>query len=542
MNAPLRAEEKKAADSVHVAPDTVKVVATVNGEAITKTMIERQLIRIHTMMAAESSRTNFSLDKLVQRMINDLLLEQEARNVGLEQDSGIVERVVKYRANAAYKLMMKVVFPDTFRASEDEIRAEYAKDFQRFGIRTLCVTDSALAVALADSIRHGAPMADLAKRHSIDQFKEKGGDAGSYALLDIPPVVQPRIIDAKPGDVLGPYFLWRTWALIQLESRLDHDSATVLDSVRTTVERMVVEAKRKAAQHDHALKMRATVPVMVDTVQIDSMLYRYSLNLPASGRALITVGGTNTISETDLRGKYVHRAVSNADRDQKKVLWELCDEQVEMLLLQAEAAQSKFSEMEEVREPVKAYEDSMLVLAYLQDVVAAKVTVSKEEIEAAYQQNKSFYHEPNKYKVLTLTRMSEQEAEDDYQKLMSGTDFSWLAKRHSTDDAREQGGERDWITRDRIPATLASGMDTMRIGTINRPVQTDGGLVIVKLVDRQTGAPLSLDRVKGSLEAGLQRKKQMEAIDSTIKQLRQSAEITIREDVINELRVTGKKG
>ena len=521
--------------------DSVKIVATVNDETITTRMLERELVRIHTMSVEESSRTNFNLDKLLQRMVNDRLLEQEARNVGLDQDSAIVERVVKYRENAAYKAMVKAMFPDTFKASEDEIRAEFAKDMQRFTLRTLCVTDSALAVALADSLHHGASFADLAKRHSIDQYKDKGGLAGNYALLDVPPALQERVLASKPGDVFGPAFMWRTFALIQVEKRLDPDTSVKLDSARTSLERMVIDAKRKTAQHDHALTLRGTFPVKVDSVQVDSLLIRYATNAPASSRALITVGDAHTISETDLRGKYIHRAVTNSDREQGKVLWELVDEQVEILLLQAEAGQSRFKDLEEVNETVKAYEDSMLVLAYLQDVVAAKVTVTPEEVAFAYQENKARYHEANRYKVATLTRMSEQEAEDDYQKLLAGADFSWLAKSHSTDDAKTQGGERDWLTSERLPSSLGGALDTMKIGSVTKPIKTDAGLVIVKLLDRETGAPMAFERIKGSLEGAVQRQKQMAAIEATIKQLRESAKIEIRADVVNELRVIGKK-
>jgi len=216
-------------------------------------------------------------------------------------------------------------------------------------------------------------------------------------------------------------------------------------------------------------------------------------------------------------------------------------EQIEGALLQSEASEPKFSDAEDVREPVKAFEDSVLVIAYLQDVVAENVKVTPDEIAASYEQNKNLYREPGRYKVATITRKSEQEADSDYQKLQAGTDFVWLARHHSTDEAREQGGEHDWATSDKVPVDLGSALDTMKIGAVCRPVQTPTGQVIVKLLDRQQGPILPLDRVKGSIEAMLTRKKQLEAIDTIIKKLRTGAQIHIEEHVINELRVTGKK-
>lgn len=522
-------------------PDTAKVVATVNGEAITTKMVQRELIRIHTAGATDTSRVNFSLDKLVQRMINDRLLEQEARSVGLDQDSAVIEKVNHYRDNAAYRAMMKAVFPDTFKASEDEVRAEFAKDFQRFDIRTLCVMDSALAASLADSIRHGAPMATLAKAHSIDKYKDNGGLAGSYILLDLPLPVQPQALSSKPGDLIGPNYLWRTFALIQIEQRLDPDTAMKLDSVRSSLEKVVIGNRRTAAVHAYAQKLRATNQVTVDSSALDSLPLRMAQNVADPKRVIIRVGATRSLTATDLRDQFMFRIAGNPTRDSRKVLREIVDEQIETLLFQTEAAQSNFRDVEDVREPAKAFEDSILVIAYLQDVVAANVSVSQDEIAAFYGQNKSLYHEPSRYKVATLTRNSEQEADSDYTKLQSGADFGWLARHHSTDDARDLGGERDWLTSDKLPADIGGALDSMKIGAVTKPVKTLEGLVIIKLVDRQAGAPMSLDRVKSNLEANVQRKKQLDAIDATVKQLRRSAEIHVHEDVIKELRITGKK-
>jgi parvulin-like peptidyl-prolyl isomerase len=522
-------------------PDSVKVVATVNDEPITTTMVVRELVRIHTAGAVDTSRAGFSLDKLVQRLINDRLLEQEARSVGLAEDSAVMAKVGKFRDQITYRILLKTLFPDTFTASDDEIRAEYAKDFQRFDVRTLCMMDSAMSAALADSIRHGAPFANFTARYSIDKYKDSGGLGGTYTLLDLPTVIQDQALASKPGDLLGPTYMWRAFVLMQIEKKLEPDTAEKLDSVRANVERAVITAKRTAALRTFAESLKTKFPVAVDSAILDSLPIRFAQGLTISDRPVITVGGIRTITESDLRDQYMYRLAGNPSHDVKKMLADVVTDEIQGLLLQAEASEPKFAGLDEVQEPVKAFEDSVLVIAYLQDVVAENVKVSPDEISAFYDLNKNLYRDQGRYKIATITRKSEQEAEDDYQKLLSGTDFTWLARHHSTDEARDQGGERDWMTVEMLPADVGGSLDTMKIGSVTKPVQTPTGQVIVKLLDRQQGAIMTLDRVKGSIEATLTRKKQLEAIDDIIKKLRASAEIKIEENVINELRITGTK-
>jgi hypothetical protein len=71
------------------------VIARVNGEAILAEDIERQLGRLHGS-AQKGDRPGFDVDRLMFRLINDLLLGQEGRALGMDREEPIASRVEAY--------------------------------------------------------------------------------------------------------------------------------------------------------------------------------------------------------------------------------------------------------------------------------------------------------------------------------------------------------------------------------------------------------------------------------------------------------------
>lgn len=522
--------------------DSAGVVAYVNGRPISTKALERELVRIHMsgMMQDSVSRAQFSVDRLVQRLINDAILADEARAIGLNEDPEVADRVTELRDRLAYAKMMAEQFPDTFKASEDEIRREYVHMFERFDLRMICVADSVLSAALADSMRAGAEMAALAQTHSVDRYREKGGAAGYWPLAQAPALLQPSLEKSAPGQLIGPRKLWGVWTLIRVEGRAPADSSVVLDSVRAQLVEKIIVEKRAAALRELANSLRGRVAIKVDSVTVDSILIRMGLGLDPSPSVVARVGQDRALSETDLRNKYIHRVVANTDANPRDVLYGVLDDEIQTLLLREAAAASRYVADSSILVQTRAYEDSILVINYLRDIVEAKVTVSDTAVQNYYERNRDRYREPSRFKISTLTRATVEEAEASYNLLRSGTDFAWLARKQSADDAAERGGDRGWYPNAKIPLEARMALDTLSLGLATTPVRTEDGFVIYRLADRQPGALLPLDRVRGSIESAVKRQAQLDAINATVKELRAAATIQIQEDVLHSLQISGK--
>ncbi|NJD21436.1 MAG: hypothetical protein FIA82_02025 [Melioribacter sp.] len=77
-----------------------------------------------------------------------------------------------------------------------------------------------------------------------------------------------------------------------------------------------------------------------------------------------------------------------------------------------------------------------------------------------------------------------QKANDIYNQLMKGADFATVAKEKSDDGSKFQGGDLGWFGRGQMVKPFEDASFNGRIGVIQKPVKTQFGYHIIKVVDR----------------------------------------------------------
>ncbi|MCB9365576.1 MAG: peptidyl-prolyl cis-trans isomerase [Calditrichaeota bacterium] len=510
------------------------VLATVNGEEITTDMLSSELGRIHAAQSEEVHRSNFDFERLVNSIINDRLLTQDAYALGLDKEKEVRESVKWFREMMAYQQLLADIEPKNLTVSEDELRAGFERYYRRAMIRLICIPDSAVSASVADSIRSGVSMASLASRHGIDKYAKLGGDAGVYPYYDLPEKLFDRLDAARQGDLIGPVYLWSTWTLIRPDALLPPDPA-IYDSVKSVVQEQIINDRATELRKEFIAREGASIPVWADSAAVDSIPTRIDLNTPASKRPVLRVGKDRELLEDDLQSKYVHRYVSRKDRDAREVLWEVFDEQRQIMLMKEIAHERKYVDDPRLDAEALAFQDSLLILHYLESVIAPTVKVSDAEIKEYYDQNQGRFHAPGRVRVAIVTREKLEDAQQDYEKILAGADFAWIAGQYSIDEYRGQGGLRDWESLENIPSMLATRLDTMTIGTCVPPLMGDEGFVVMKLIEREQGPLRPMSEVKDRIRSTIEKKKQFEAIDATISDLRKSSEIVINESAIQSL-------
>lgn len=81
-----------------------KPIAIVNGDSISVAMVENQLVSIHSAKAGHGMRDDFNLQSLISRMVNDQLLVQEARMIGLEEEPEVLQLKQDYRRKISCRI------------------------------------------------------------------------------------------------------------------------------------------------------------------------------------------------------------------------------------------------------------------------------------------------------------------------------------------------------------------------------------------------------------------------------------------------------
>jgi peptidyl-prolyl cis-trans isomerase D len=145
--------------------------------------------------------------------------------------------------------------------------------------------------------------------------------------------------------------------------------------------------------------------------------------------------------------------------------------------------------------------------------LAAQVTPTDAELQAAYDKNKDRYNEPEKrhgrHILIPIGKddaAARKQAEDVLAQAKAGKDFAALAKQYSQDPgSADKGGDLGWADRNQFVGPFADALFGMSVGELRGPVKTQFGYHIIRLDEVQPGKTKSFDSVRSELEAELKR-------------------------------------
>lgn len=82
---------------------------------------------------------------------------------------------------------------------------------------------------------------------------------------------------------------------------------------------------------------------------------------------------------------------------------------------------------------------------------------------------------------------AEKQANDIYQKLQSGSDFSQMAITYSNDQAALQGGDIGWRKLAQLPELFGNQMANLAVGQVSKPFRSGAGFHILKNIEQRGG-------------------------------------------------------
>ena len=166
---------------------------------------------------------------------------------------------------------------------------------------------------------------------------------------------------------------------------------------------------------------------------------------------------------------------------------------------------------EQYRDSVRAeLEKSQIIRREVQE----KVSITDEDIERYYQQNKKKFTTPERFHLRHILFSLPQNATPEQQKeatqkalqiraqLVAGANFSEMAKQYSDSGARD-GGDLGWTNRGTLLPALEAAAVKLSVGEVSQPVRTDVGIHLIKLEGKEGGEPLPLADVSGKIKEEL---------------------------------------
>lgn len=534
----------RAALTEESAPDPRgRVVATVNGEALHAEDLESVLGELHRTPTL-GQRSDFDVERLMFRLINDTLLAQEARTLELDRSDDIRRRVEARREQLARARLYRELIVDRFDLGEPALRELYA-DIERFArFRMISLPSRAelaalrpRAVAAPDAEAFGA----IAKEVSKDNYSLRDGFVDA-PLSDLYRSVIDYLVTAKPGQVSDPLPTPWGWSLLRLES-LEAPDPEGFEARRGAMRRelrlrQTEELKKEvsrtlAERHEVEVDVAVLESIGVQRMHDGRLLPEFEgperVVARAGGRAItvqqlagVLASEWAGLTNPELAETWIPAALENLIFDE---------------LIELEALARGYGETPEALRDLHAFEARLLVTAYLREVVLAGLEVTPEEMREAYDENREMFRRPPKLHLLQITVATEPEARRVADLARGGADFAWLARQHSTDRFREAGGDRGWMPATSGVPLFKNELQTAAAGDVLGPKPFEDAWVVAKVDLLEDQGIYPFEEVSGNVRAMIEARKIERRIDASVQRLRERSEIWIDEEALDSLAI-----
>ncbi|GBD44058.1 Putative peptidyl-prolyl cis-trans isomerase Cbf2 [bacterium HR40] len=256
LAAPALAEES--------APDPV--VAEINGEPVYMS----EVARIYEELPEQYRQLPFAAiaKPLLERAIDDRLLQAEAQRAGLETDPAVQREIERakgrvLRTALLQQLVDRAMSEDNLRATYERMKAEPEFVQEQVCASHILLENEADAKAVIAELDKGADFGEVARARSTEPGGSKGGDIGCFPRGSMVPEFEAVAFALEPGtytkEPVQSRFGWHVIAVREKKKDVPSFEAAQ-EQVRERAARDAIEARlgevRAQAQivrHDEVL-------------------------------------------------------------------------------------------------------------------------------------------------------------------------------------------------------------------------------------------------------------------------------------------------
>jgi parvulin-like peptidyl-prolyl isomerase len=167
-------------------------------------------------------------------------------------------------------------------------------------------------------------------------------------------------------------------------------------------------------------------------------------------------------------------------------------------------------------------EKQTLVRRILRSEVYSKIRITEAEIKQHYMDNRDLYKTVEKVRPAILMVSSgsgnlfsktaaEQKIHELHEKLENGADFAELVALHSDGPARDSGGDIGFLEKGKIQPVIEKAAFEMDAGDVSRPIETENGWMIVKVLEKDQAGFESLEAIRSDIERQIHEQKALYA-------------------------------
>ncbi|MDH3892703.1 MAG: peptidyl-prolyl cis-trans isomerase [candidate division Zixibacteria bacterium] len=509
-------------------------LAVVNGDTIDSEDMDRLLVTSHRAMSVQK-KESFQYRKLLEKLVNDRLIMQEAKAMGMDAEEDFVERLRDEQRKKARRLFVRETFRPALELSEDDITKQFERFYWKMQVRTIGVTTATEAERLLAQVKAGASMDSIAREVSLDSRRFLGGLHNLKHWKDVVMEVREAALDLAAGEFSEVFRFRDAFMFLRVEQRSEADPAERA-YFEKEIKTVLTNARKASAWNQFLDSLAGHYPQVVDTgalarIQADSSKVFLGDFLRGSERSVVRVALNEVISEQALRREISHAAMNSGDQTFSEILATALEASIHQSRLMAAAVERGFPDRPSILQHIATLRDSLLVQIYLNENIVEQMVFNREEFKDYYDQHLEEFREPGEVRLAVLQLKDRADAEKGAGFLSDGADFDYVASRLGRKDGDDHD-ENQWLSLKTFPRPVSEALELLSLGQTSEPFALAEGWVIFKLIGRRDGEVKSMDDVDGQIREVMFQRKFNELLDNLLASLKDASEIVYDEAAI----------
>lgn len=219
-------KEKEAKSAATAIVQNNEVLAEVNGQKITVGDFYDQMKRLGNEPQVPQDSPQLR-QKLLEGMIKEEILKQEAEKQGIEKDPAVQKQIEQAKEQIIVRALVNQEVIEKVKSADDkELKAYYDANKTQFPspeqvhARHILVKTKAEADAIKVQLDKGADFTQLAKEKSVDKASgSRGGDLGFFGKGDMIPEFEKAAFSLAVGKISSPIKSQFGYHIIKVEEK-----------------------------------------------------------------------------------------------------------------------------------------------------------------------------------------------------------------------------------------------------------------------------------------------------------------------------------
>jgi peptidyl-prolyl cis-trans isomerase C len=503
-------------------------LAIVGGETLTTTDLDAEISA--TLSGATGvERPALDPDGVLQRLVQNRLLEQEGYRIGADQLPVVrnqIREFIRLKSVQALLDSVSTSAPGTIAESPESLVGQVGLS-RRYS--HILVKDETLAAALEESLSAGVPFSDLAKRHSLDDTARQGGDLGWAAAGAYVDAFEAAGAGLSLNEIAGPVRTEFGWHLITL-------TGSKADTLKSeAMAKAVVQARegarRSALAESYVESLKAMYHVSTDDSLLASLDYasadpevQQELQSSQAVLAVLPTGKLTVRGLTrNIRFQYFHGLKDRPDAAQ--IRDRMFQEWVAEGLLSYEAGRLGFDRAPDLLLKASREERRLIREEVLKHVLDVEFKPSEEEVRAFYEANRNDYIPAPRIKVQSVLARDADTARRLRAEMDAGAGLKWLASRSASEVDSTPPFPTDWIPVEMVGLEEEQAVEGVAIGPLDLPA----GWAVAEIVGVERLGPAPLETCSEQVHRAMKGTRLRKAIQEALSRLESATEIQIQQ-------------